>query len=123
MAKTKQRRAPVRMDRFKKQFTEEVIAEGSLEPIEIGEDQQVWIKLPILLDEDDNYQEQLREAYESDDEDAVPLVVLGQHPDHDPAEQWAAWKSAGYDATDLASILRVQTNAAQERLNDFRYGG
>jgi hypothetical protein len=123
MAKTKQRRAPVRMDRFKKQFADEVIGESSLEQVEIGDGDYVWIKLPVMLDEDDDYQDKITEAYKSDDEDAVPLVVLGQHPDHDAHEQWAKWKAAGYDATDLAAIFRVQTQAAQERLNDFRYGG
>lgn len=123
MSKAKQRRAPMRMDRFKKQFADEVIGEGSLEPIEIGDGEQVWVKLPIMLDEDDDYQEQLQEASKSDEPDAFPLVVLGQHPDRTAEEQWAAWQAAGYDGGDLAKAIRALSNEAQQRLNDFRYGG
>ncbi|MFD6032445.1 hypothetical protein ACX12M_17130 [Cellulosimicrobium cellulans] len=123
MAKTKQRRAPVRMDKFKRQFSEEVIGEGSLVPVEIGDGDVVKIKLPLLLDEDDDYQDRLQQATQSDEEDAVPLVVLGANPDRDAEEQWAAWQAAGYTSKDLAAIYQAELLAAQDRLRDFRYGG
>jgi len=123
MAKAKQRRAPVRMDRFKKQFADEVIGEGSLVPVEIGDGEVVKIKLPIMLDEDDEYQDVLREAFDSGEAEQVSLAVLGGDPDRSAEEQWEAWKAAGYDSSDLAAVYRAELSAAQDRLNDFRYGG
>lgn len=120
----KNTRRKVRMDQFKRQVAEEVIGPDSLVDIEIGKGEIVRIKVPVGLDEHDDYQEKIQEAMKEEEYgEAVALVVLGQDPDRSAEDQWAAYQAAGYDSGDLALVFQSETIAASERLKAFRYAG
>ncbi|MFJ2518651.1 hypothetical protein ACIOWF_06735 [Cellulosimicrobium cellulans] len=121
MGKPNRRR--VRMAQFKQQVAEHVLPEDQLVPVdvEVGDDvRTVWIKVGLNLTADDDFTEQVKEAK---DADALALVVLGGHPEHDAEEQLATWKAAGYTVDDLAMLFGTESRAAQERLGNFRYAG
>lgn len=122
MAKSKEIRT-VRMDQLKKQYADRVIGEGSLVRVEISAGEYVWIKLPIMLAEDDDFPDRLRAAGVAQDSEELALVVLSGHPDHTAEEQWEKWKASGFDASDLALAFKSELDAAQDRQSDFRYAG
>lgn len=117
MSKPNKRR--VRMDQFKAQLAEQVLPENRLVEVDLGNGSVVHMKLPIMLDEGDDFMERLAAA---PDGEAVALVVLSGSLV--PAEeQWAAWQAAGYDSTDLSEVFQAETSAARERWDAFRYKG
>jgi hypothetical protein len=124
MSRKKNPRRNVRMDQFKRQIAEEVIGPDGLVDVEIGKGEFVRIKLPVALDESDDYQERLQQASKEEEYgEALSLEVLGHDPDRSAEEQWAAWQAAGFDAGDLALVFQAETVAANERLKAFRYAG
>lgn len=116
------RRRRVRMDRFKAQLAEAVIGEDSLLEVEVGEDEAVVMRLPVLLPEGDDYQERVANAA-GDSGRAAALLILGYHPTRSAEEQLDVWESAGYTTDDLAAVFGAETNAARERLGNFRFNG
>lgn len=117
MSKPNKRR--VRMDQFKAQITEQVLPEDRLVPVDLGPDTVVTIKLPIMLDEDDPYIEQMQAATTAEE---IALVILSGS-DVPAEEQWQTWQFAGYDGTDLMELFSAERAAAEDRLKAFRYKG
>ena len=104
----------VRMAEFKAQVAEAVLPPDGMVDVEIGEgvDQVVRFRVPIKFDgTSDDYVDQIRACETSEQ---MAEVVLGD-------EQLAAWTAAGFTAEDFALLLAEETNAAQERMRDFRY--
>lgn len=118
MSKPNKRR--VRMDKFLEQVNEQVLPADALVPIDVAKDVAVWIKIPLVPTEDDDYMERVQAA--TGDEE-LALIVLGEHPDHTAEEQWETWQAAGYTAKDLALVFGTESAAARERLGNFRYAG
>lgn len=116
MSKPNKRR--VRMDQFKSQIADAVLADDRLVEIAVSDSESVWIKIPLMLADDDDFPQRLREA---EDGAALALVILSGHPDVSAEEQWATWTAAGYDEIDLATLFGTENQAAQERLKNFRY--
>jgi len=117
MSKPNKRR--IRMDQFKAQITEQVLPDDALIPVELSEDVTVYIKIPILLDEEDDFLERLQACTTQKD---VALVILSGG-DADPEEQWKQWQLAGYDGVDLVKLFNSERAAAEDRLKAFRYKG
>lgn len=114
-------RRRIRMDKLKSQIAERVIGDDALIELEISKNEYVTIKLPILLEEGDDYQEQIQKA--RDDEESLALVLFGQDPNRSAEEQLAAWRAAGYTTRDLAIAYMAEMQDAQERLGKYRYNG
>lgn len=114
----------VRLEKFRKQIAENVISADNLVRVEYGGDPEdyVTIKLPLMLEDDDDFMEQITEASQSDDRDrAFALVVLSGHPGRAAEEQLQKWLDAGATYSELANIYATETTAARERLGNFRY--
>lgn len=117
MSKPNRRR--VRMDQFKRQMAEQVLPDDSLVQVELDEVRSVQIKIPVMLDEDDDFPARI-EAAESLEEMALVLLSGGSTP---AEEQWETWKAAGYDAVDLMKVYATERAGAEERMRQFRYKG
>ena len=116
----KQPRRVVRMDQFKEQIAEAVLPPNHLLEVEAAPGKSVWIKIPLNLDEDDDYPARIQAAANGKD---LALVLLSGHPDLTAQEQWDTWTSAGFNENDLAVVFGTENRAAQERLGNFRYRG
>lgn len=116
------KRRAVRMDRFKNQLAENVLGPDGLIELEVADGEKVSIRLPLLLNEGDDYAERIEAASQNGGE-AIALVLLGGHPDRSAEEQWDTWTGAGYTADDLAIAYHVEMADARERLGKFRYSG
>ena len=114
------KRRRVRLDRYKEQIAENVIGPDGLLELELSESDSVKVKLPILLDEGDDYTKRLAEAA---DEEERALIVFGFNPERSAEEQLAAYLAAGGTYRDLAVILQAETATAQEALGKLRYRG
>lgn len=111
----------VRMDQFTQKIAEEVLPKDNIVRLELSKDDFVTIKLPIFLEEDDPYQEQMKNAQGGTSED-IALVILGYDPDGRSAEeQLALWKAHDYSLGDLARVFAKEVEAAQDRLGKFRF--
>ena len=111
-------RRVIRMDEFKRQIAEAVLTDDHLVEVEAAPGKSVWIKIPLNLDDDDDYPQRLRAAKGGED---LALVILSGHPDRTAQQQWEEWTSAGLTAGDLAVVFGTESQAAQERLGNFRY--
>lgn len=116
------KRRRVRMDRFKAQVAEHVISPDNLIELEIGEDQFVTIKLPILLAEGDDFVARI-EAAQHEGGEAIALVILGQSDERTAEEQLKMWLDAGNTVEDLATVFSAETADARDRLGKFRFNG
>lgn len=114
------KRRVVRMDEFSKQLEENVIGPDHLVEVEAAPGKSVWIKIPINLEDDDDYTDRLSAA---DAAAEMALVVLSGHPSLTAEQQWETWTSAGLTANDLVVVFGAETTAARERLGNFRYRG
>lgn len=116
------KRRRIRMDRFNAQVAEHIIGPDSLVDLVIGQDETVTIKLPLMLDEGDDYTEQIDKA-QAEGGKAIALVIFGHDPNRTAEEQYEAWTAAGYTDRDLAIAFTAEVNAARERLGNFRFNG
>lgn len=108
----------VRADRFRQQLAEHVIGEDSLVELEVADGDIIKVKLPVLLNEGDEYVRLMNEAV---GEREKALVVLSFNPDRDAEEQLDALLAAGYDYRFLAAFIASESAVAQEALGKFRY--
>ena len=114
----------VRVDKFRKQLAENVIGQDNTVRVEFGGDPEdyVTIKLPLLLEEEDDFMDRLTEAFEAEDRDReVSLAVLSGHPTRTAEEQLELWLDAGNTHGELSQIYASELNAGRERLGNFRY--
>ena len=118
MSKPNQRR--VRMQQFQHQIAEQVLPENNLIPVDLDDDTTVYLKIPVVLPEGDDFLEELQAAKT---EEQVALVVLAGYDGATAQEQWDTWRAAGYSGTDLMKVFATERAAAEDRLKAFRYKG
>ncbi len=117
---SKPNRRKVRMEQFRQQWSEQVLPADRLREVELDDDTSVFVKIPVLLKEDDPFPQQMQEA---STEEEVCLVVLSGHPERSAQEQWEMWQAAGYDAADLMALFQSLRAEADEAAQRFRYKG
>ena len=114
----------VRVEKFRKQLAENVIGQDNTVRVEFGggPEDYVTIKLPLLLEDGDDFMDRLTEAFEAEDRDReVSLAVLSGHPTRTAEEQLELWLDAGNTHGELSQIYASELNAGRERLGNFRY--
>lgn len=125
MSKNNDRRV-IRMDRFKAQIEERVLPPDGLVSIDLGDGDGLGIikmRVSTLAADVDDNDPFLARVVESKSIEELALHVLSFNPDRSAEEQWSAFLAAGYSREDFGVLFRTESDAARERLGNFRYAG